>query len=185
MITEEMKNHFDERTNEHIHRVQKYAAKLCNAYKDELSDLIRITNKHDKSKFSEPEYTPYLVISWSYKCKFKGIDFDVPEDMKSKMLKATTHHVLTNPHHPEFWSENRNPINSENRDKPKELIDATTMPTLYLAEMVADWSAMAEEYKNTEGPYKWAEDNINIRWKFSDKQVKLIYEFIDFLWKDN
>jgi len=181
MITQEMKDYFDKRTNEHIKRVQKYATKLAMNY-DILSDLISIVKSHDASKFRSPEYEPYVYITWSYKCKREKINFKVPENIKEKMHKATTAHVLKNAHHPEFWSENRDPINPENRDKPKELIDATHMPVVYLAEMVADWSAMAEEF-NEPGPYKWARENINTRWKFSEKQVKMIYEFIDFLWK--
>lgn len=181
--TEEMIEYFHKRTNEHIKRVQKYSTKLAIHY-DLLSDLISLVKKHDQSKFKDPEYVPYIFTTWDYKCKRENINFDIPNDIKNKMLKATTNHVLKNPHHPEFWSENRDPINPENRDKPKELIDATCMPVIYLAEMVADWSAMAEEYNN-DGPYEWARDNINIRWKFTDKQIKMIYEFIDFLWLYN
>jgi len=181
-MKQEIVDHFEKRTNEHIIRVQKYATKLALNF-DTLSDLINIVKKHDQSKFKPPEYDAYLNISWMYHCKLEGIEFETSDDLKADMLKATTHHVLTNAHHPEFWSDNRNPINANNRDKPKELIDATAMPVLYLGEMVADWSAMAEEFNNP-GPYKWAEDNINVRWKFTDKQINVIYNFIDFLWKD-
>ena len=184
-LTDDMANHFNKRTKSHIKRVQKYANLLADEFEYlkslGLSDIVK---KHDLSKFEEPEYYPYVFVSWVYKSRANGVEFNVSNEMKEKMLIATTHHVLTNAHHPEFWSENRNPINPTDRDKPKELIDATTMPPVYLAEMVADWSSMAEEYQNEEGPYQWAEDNINIRWKFSDKQVKMIYEFMDFLWKD-
>ena len=178
--TKEMIEFFDKRTNEHIKRVQKYAIRLATNY-DMLGGLIKSVNHHDDSKFKDPEYIPYLFITWSYKCKKDGIEFDVPSNIQNKMHQATTNHVLKNPHHPEFWSENRDPINKTNRDKPKEMIDATNMPILYLAEMVADWSAMSEEHGEA-GPYKWRKDNVNVRWKFSDKQVKMIDEFIDFLW---
>lgn len=180
--TLEMVQHFDERTNEHIKRVQKYAYRLTKEF-SEVATLNNTIEHHDNSKFYEPEYTPYLFVSWSYKCKAKGIPFEVSYDIKSKMHQATTHHVLTNSHHPEFWSEDRDPINKDDRDSAAKLIDATRMPDYALAEMVADWSAMAEEYKNP-GPYKWAEDNINVRWKFTDKQIELIYKYIDFLWED-
>ena len=180
-MNQEIIEHFEKRTNEHIIRVQKYATKLALNF-DMLSDLINIVKKHDQSKFKAPEYDAYLSISWMYHCKREGIEFETSDDLKAGMLKATTHHVLTNAHHPEFWSDNRDPINANNRDKPKGLIDATAMPVLYLGEMVADWSAMSEEH-GEDGPYGWAKDNINVRWKFTNEQIKKIYEYIDFLWK--
>jgi len=179
--TKEMVDFFHQRTDTHIRRVQKYAVKLAYEF-DMLAELIRVVKLHDLSKYDDPEYLPYVYLTWIKKCQKDGVDFEADKSINDKVLWATTRHLLSNAHHPEFWSDNRDPINP-NRDKPKELIDATSMPILYLGEMVADWSAMAEEF-NQEGPYKWAQDNINVRWKFTEKQVKVIYEFIDFLWKD-
>ena len=67
------------------------------------------------------------------------------------------------------------------RDKPpEEMIDATKMPDLDIAEMVADWCAVSEERGNT--PKSWADKNVNVRWKFTDEQSDLIYEIIDAVW---
>ena len=99
--------------------------------------------------------------------------------------KATVHHVTNNAHHPEHWTDQKEAlINKEDRDKPpKEIVDATKMPDIHIAEMVADWSAMSEELaKNT--PKEWADDNVNVRWKFTDHQKDLIYELISVAWKD-
>ena len=177
-----MKDFFEERTDAHIKRVQKYADKVANHFKD-LWELGDIVDNHDDSKFLEPEYTPYLYITWSYKCKREGVDFEFPENIKEKMHKATTHHVLNNKHHPEYWCELTDVISKTNRDSTHIKIDGTKMPDLYIAEMVCDWSAMSEEYGEKDGPYKWANDNINKRWMFSNRQVKLIYNIMDFLWK--
>ena len=73
-------------------------------------------------------------------------------------------------------------INKNNRDEPIEgvMIDSTKMPDLALAEMVADWCAMSEE-KHTD-PIDWARKNVNVRWKFTDSQTKLIYDLIEKIW---
>jgi hypothetical protein len=71
-------------------------------------------------------------------------------------------------------------INKDNRDETKDLIDATKMPDVYIGECVADWCAVSEERHNT--PKKWADKNIDKRWKFTDEQKGLIYDLIDAIW---
>jgi len=99
------------------------------------------------------------------------------------MHEATTHHVTQNSHHPEAHSPTTdNLINKEDRDKPpSSIIDATTMPELDIAEMVADWCAMSEEKGGT--PREWAERNVNVRWQFTDEQVDIIFKIIDKVWE--
>jgi len=181
-IIEEMKEYFEIRTDTHIERVQKYADRVSKHF-NEFKELSDIVDNHDDSKWKEPEYTPYLYITWSYKCKREGVEFDVPESIKDKMHRATTHHVLNNKHHPEYWCGLDDVISKTDRDSTHKQIDGTQMPDIYIAEMVCDWSAMAEEYGEKSGPYKWADDNINKRWIFNDRQVSLIYDIMDFLWK--
>ena len=103
--------------------------------------------------------------------------------MKEKMNAATNNHVCENRHHPEFHCGKKvDLISRENRDKPpKEIVDATKMPDLDLAECVADWLGMSEEKKSN--PKDWADKNVNIRWKFTDKQKDLIYELIEEIWE--
>ena len=60
------------------------------------------------------------------------------------------------------------------------MVDATKMPDLDLAEMIADWLAVSEE-RGTD-PKDWADKNVNIRWKFDDEQKDLIYELIEKIW---
>lgn len=171
----EMKDWFKERTSRHIGLVQKY----CKRLSDEYPGLIKRGETHDKSKWEEPEYTPYLLITWQYKMKDNGKSFDPPADIKEKMSRATEHHVKNNSHHPEYHSKKEvGVINREDRDKPpEEMIDATAMPDLDIAEMVCDWCAMGEEKGNT-AKY-WADKNVNIRWKFTDEQKSLIYRLIE------
>ena len=52
------------------------------------------------------------------------------------------------------------------------MIDATKMPDLDVAEMVADWCAVSEERGNH--PKTWADKNVNVRLKFTDDQKKIL-----------
>jgi hypothetical protein len=181
--TKEMEDWFRERTNRHIDLVRKYCQKLADYDAYRFGELYNRGIYHDISKFEEPEIEPYVYITWQYKCKDKGEKFDISQEIKDKMSKATEHHVKNNPHHPEFHCEKEvGLINRENRDKPpQEIIDATKMTELDIGEMVADWLAMSEE-KNS-NPKDWADKNINVRWKFTGKQKGMIYELIDEIWK--
>ena len=57
-----MKEHFKKRTNMHINLVKEnweFLKKIDNKLKGNI-------DSHDNSKFKEPEYTPYLYITWKY-----------------------------------------------------------------------------------------------------------------------
>lgn len=181
--TKEMKNWFEKRTNHHIELVQKYCKKIAKYDPDNFGELLERAKVHDQSKFEEPEYTPYLFITWQYKCKDEGKEFKTPDGLADKMAQATLHHVTHNRHHPEFFSPKKTGLlNRENRDKPpKEMVDATAMPDLDVGELVADWCGMSEEKGGT--PKNWADKNVNIRWKFTDHQKELIYKIIDAVWE--
>lgn len=183
--TKEMKEQFDKRTKRHIKLVGKYCKKIAKYDPSRFDKLLERLKVHDDSKFKAPEYEPYLWITWQYKCKDAGEEFTLPPGFADKMSVATLHHVTTNSHHPEYHSPRKTGlINRENRDKPpKEKVDATTMPEIDVAEMVADWCGMAEE-KNT-NPKEWARNNVNVRWKFTKSQSDLIYELLDAVWEDN
>ena len=185
-ITDEMRKHFDKRTDMHIDLVRKYCKKLADEYGDRFKGIIERGEIHDDSKKKEPELEPYIFITWDYKKKGdgeeKGADF--PEQIKDLMNEASNHHIQHNRHHPEFHDPNKkdNMINKEDRDAvPDEMIDATAMTDLDIAEMVCDWMAMSEEKGNT--PQEWAKKNVNKRWKFTDEQEKMIYEILHKIWK--
>lgn len=179
---QEMKDWFDKRTNNHIELVQKYCKKIEDYDPEKFKGLIERGKIHDDSKFKDPEMEPYIYISWKYKCKDDGVDFKLPEGMDDKMNEATEHHILNNSHHPEYFCDKtENLINTNDRDKtPDEMIDATKMEDLDVAEMVSDWCSMSEERGNS--PKSWADKNVNVRWKFTDKQKELIYELIEEIW---
>lgn len=187
IATPEMKEYFLMRTRAHLFLVHKWSNKIA-ALNHPLIDndlLNKERDEHDQYKFLEPEYSPYLFITWNYYCKRKNIPFELTQEIKDKMHEATFHHIKNHKHHPEYWDKNVTiaGLNKDDRDRPAEgqLVDGTEMPDTYLAAMVADWCAMSEEL-GTNSPADWANQNINIRWKFTGHQTALIYKLIDMVW---
>lgn len=178
----EMKAWFEKRTKNHIEMVQKWCKKI-EEYDNRFKGLVEQAKDHDASKFKDPEADPYVYTTWKYKCKDDGVKFECPEGMDEKMDEVTEHHILSNAHHPEHWcGRKKNLINKKDRDKPpSEIVDATKMPDMDIAEMLADWMSVSEE-KGTQ-PKAWADKNVNIRWKFTNEQKDLIYELIKNVWK--
>jgi hypothetical protein len=175
--TQEMKDWFAERTNRHISLVQKWAKKLEDYNPKRFKGIIEQCKYHDASKFEEPEYTPYLYVSWKYRCKDLGKDFNISKDIEDQMHEATLHHVKVNSHHPEYFDK-ESEINKEDRDKkPEKIVDATEMDDMNIFEMLCDWQAMGEEKNNT--IREWADKNCNVRWKFTPEQTELIYDIIE------
>lgn len=183
---EKMEEWFNKRTKNHIDLVKKYCKRIKEYGDGEFDELIKRSQEHDKSKLEEPEKTPYIYLTWNYKCKADGKKYEYPEGMEDKTNKATEHHIKNknNSHHPEYHCDKEaNLINKDDRDKaPEEMIDATKMKEIDIAEMVADWCAVSEERKTD--PEDWANKNINKRWKFTKYQEALIYELIEAAWGD-
>ena len=185
-IEQEMLDFFKKRTNLHINLVRKYCNKIADYDKGKFGELIERGKIHDESKLEDPEKEPYIYITWQYKCKDENKEFDIPKEMKDKMSKATEHHIKDkrNSHHPEASCNNEVKLeNREDRNKSsKEIVDATKMTDLDIAEMCADWMGMSEE-KNS-NPKDWANKNVGVRWKFTNDQKDLIYELIDAVWEE-
>jgi hypothetical protein len=190
--TQEMKDWFEKRTNKHIKMVQDNWRSLkgderFKAIFDDMwdPDYIEHILQHDKSKFQEPEYTPYIFITWKYKMEGEGKEFDISEGMTKATKDATTHHVFNNSHHPVYWDDSKKPednvINDKDRDKPTgEIVDATKMPNWAICEMLCDWYAVSQERNSSlKG---WADMNVgeDKRWKFNEQQTKLIYDLVEF-----
>lgn len=175
----EMEDWFTLRTRKHIALVQKWA-KFIEYVDPQFAGLYNRTLVHDQSKFEEPEHTPYIYITWDYKCKADKIPYTMPADMKEKGNEATYHHVKNNTHHPEFFDPTttlEETLNQGNRDGlPTKMVNATAMAPMDIAEMCADWLAVSEE-RGTKAR-DWANNNVNKRWKFNDDQVALIYRLI-------
>ena len=178
----EMRSYFHNRLEQHITDV----IIGWNKYWDEIGCEYDELEGHDFSKLQEPETLPYLYISWKYKCKMEGIDYDIPLDMVDRCNEATWHHVKHNKHHPEYWDTNLidNSINEKDRDKPSgTLVDATRMDEFAIVEMCCDWCAVSKEHGSS--PYNWAKANIGYRWEFTEEQERFIYFVLDIVWEVN
>ena len=181
-----MEKWFVDRTLRHINLVAKYLNRIVVRKPftpGEIQDLDSRALHHDASKYQDPEYEPYVWISWMYKKKDEGIDFKIPDEIDAD--EATMHHITTNRHHPEYWQEGQvDLLNSEDRDGiPEKMVDATKMPYMDIIELCADWAAMSEE-KGTNTPMEWAKKNIGERWKFTQRQEYQIYEILEIMWEE-
>lgn len=85
------------------------------------SDITETIAMHDRSKYSDEEYTPYLNYFYGTKTKAVEAEFNY----------AWLHHIHANPHHWQHWV-------LKHDDEPEEALD---MPYDYIVEMVCDhWS---------------------------------------------
>lgn len=157
--TKEMKEFFDFRTYAHIKRVQDNIQKVI-SNKDFDAELLksRLLN-HDKSKYSNEEYIPYVWLTWYKKEKNIGRDFKYPEGVEKEVDKACLHHIKNNRHHPEFF------------------LALNEMNCYDIIEMVCDWAAMSQELGTS--LLEWVDKNVGSKWNFDDEQVKLIYGLVD------
>lgn len=188
-MTDEMIDHFEERTSLHISNVRHFLDRIIRASDDDIvkGTCMNEYIDHDSSKFEQPEYSPYVLLTWRYKMREDGVkSFDFSIDIQDEITQATVHHIKNNKHHPEYWIPNKDSmqlINPNDRDKPlNKVLDVTEMPDEYICCMVADWMAMSLE-KGT-SPFDWADKNVNVRWKFNDHQVSLIYAILERFWEN-
>jgi hypothetical protein len=182
-ITDEMRSHYKGRTDRHVGCVKRNIHHLAAKCPDIADELIALGEAHDNSKWEEPEHTPYVLITWRYKCKDDGVDFEIPAEFNDR--DATFHHIKSNPHHPEYWDDDItiDCLSAADRDTPAAPVNATGMPRVAIADMCCDWHAMGLERGNT--AREWADKNVNVRWNFTDEQVGWLYEFLDLLEDQN
>lgn len=164
-MNKEKEDFFNERTKKHVERVQNAAKRIVEKH-PEYKKLLEQVKDHDKSKFEDPERTPYIELTWRLK-----------ESTKEKPTKeeneATLHHVKNNRHHPEYFNKDKATISTEDRDKSDSCMSAYDMDDISLCEMIADWHAVSEEL-GTKGARAWYDKQNNVRWKWNDEQNELI-----------
>ena len=68
-------------------------------------------------------------------------------------------------------------IDPKDRDKSDKCIDASKMPDIDIAEMIADWQAKADELKKNTAR-EWYDKQKDVRWRFSDRQDILIKKLL-------
>ena len=180
--SDEMLEFFYDRTHRHIALVGKYCERILN-HDGLYHGIMDLAEVHDASKFCYPELDPYVWLTWKYKIQAEGMELAVPMGMAEKMNAVTEHHIKCNMHHPDYFDMAPARLNQDNRDEPPDtIVDATRMPVLYVAEMVADWCAVSEERGNT--PMDWIDKNVGIRWKFDINQTGRIKDLTHAIWEE-
>ena len=165
-ITEEMREYSKKRTTEHIERV------------DSIGELLGFDySQHDETKFSNELMEAYILIDNSFRK-----DLDPPVEYTQEMADASFQHITWEPHHPEFWDENLTQSKQVGRDIPDsdQIANAENMDLNSMIEMICDWCAMSIELNGD--PIAWAKENIPRKWKFTEKQLVVIYSILDYTW---
>ena len=159
--TPEMVEHFTTRTQEHIDRVKKFLLLLDGTGDFTPEEITQRGEAHDADKFTDEKFIPYVWVDEYYRIKNSGEE--VPADVKAAYdatREASGDHVTINRHHPESHE------------------DLNDMTDLDVAEMVSDWSAMAEEL-GAGSARGWADKNVGTKWKLDEEHVELIYSMIE------
>jgi hypothetical protein len=161
--TPEMVAFYEERTRAHIERVRRCLAALSEVTPlgPELLERGRV---HDASKYGPEERVPYIWLTEYHRCRRSGRPFEYPPGVAEAVRRAVDHHLTTNRHHPEAHA------------RPDD------MSPVDLAEMVCDWTAMAQEYEQNGGSARgWAADTLGKRVRLNAAHTAFVYEMIDLL----
>ena len=128
--------------------------------RDDISDAIEsvkekgIINIHDESKYSDEEFD-------AYRRYFYSIDDKEKEESEEDFKLAWKHHYENNPHHPEYWIKDGEPVD---------------MKIEYIVEMACDWIAMSYDKGGT--ALKYLEDNREEKQKVMTENTMSILETI-------
>lgn len=125
--------------------------RLIEAGRDELG-LRLIANSYAHDQ------SKFYSIEWLY------LRDEIKDTAPDKFQAALKHHRETNPHHPEYWQGG---------------IEA--MPEVYVAEMICDWKARANEFGTD--LREWIKEHICTVYKLKprSKQYIAIKKFVDML----
>lgn len=161
--TPQMVAFFDERTRAHIERVRRCIALLASVI-PAGAELIERGKVHDASKFGPDERIPYIWLTERYFRRHRGEPFEYPPGVAEAVRRAVEHHLTTNRHHPEAHA------------RPDD------MTPVDLAEMVCDWTAMAQEFGEPGGSARsWADKTLGKQLQLNAANTALVYELIALL----
>ena len=163
----EKEEEYMEYIKDHINNVHK-AFENMYKIKDKFEDIDRddiydaiesvkekgIINIHDESKYSDEEFD-------AYRRYFYSIDDKEKEESEEDFELAWKHHYENNPHHPEYWIKDGEPVD---------------MKIEYIVEMACDWIAMS--YSKGGTALKYLEDNREEKQKVMTENTMNILETI-------
>lgn len=127
---------------------------------DIFTSISENIENHDKSKYSEEEFDPYLNYFYPLEGK---------ESPKDEFNYAWLHHQKVNPHHWQYW------ILVNDDDGTNRPLD---IPFEYVCEMLCDWSSFHyfKDPKSTAN--QWYKDNKD-RIILSDNTRQLVEELLN------
>lgn len=164
----EMEANFHTIHSEHVKRVQANMKLLSHHYytlrhEDLAAEIMQRHDIHDWSKKREPEYIPYVWRYYRTTWRAQGEQdtrvtaFMADESLQRAIDMAIQHHVLYNPHHPEYHR------------TPDDMTDVD------IAEMCCDWFAMSQEHGTSIDD--WIAEVIPSRFKFYVRYPYIIETF--------
>ena len=144
---EEAEKEYNKYLEGHIQNVND-ALELLNTLdidyvKDNIDKLRDICKEHDKSKYDEEEYIPYLHHFYP--------TTEEEADMQEEFDAAVMRHVRNNKHHWNYkdWVDDDNNLRDDFDDEEYKL---------YTIERICDWLSMGYQHEE-ETPYGWWDDN--------------------------
>ena len=168
-VWEEMVDYFRYTQINHVGDVQTNLRMFIDHFDDVLikAQLGERYLTHDESKWSTPEFEPYVWRYWRTKWRADGaVDKRFTEAFQSEAVhryitKAVWHHVQHNRYHPEYH------------------LDHDDMTQIDLIEMVYDWYAMSEQHESNIND--WVAYVVPRRYHFSADKVATIHQLIEIL----
>lgn len=144
MTEDEARNKYEDYLEGHIGNVQQ-AIELFNELQipfvvEHLEELREIAGDHDKSKYSDPEWSPYIHHFYPT-CEEQKLETEAFE-------QACRHHIKNNKHHWDYWIDEDNNLQIDDENEYK----------LYTVERCADWVAMAAQ-RNEHPVDSWYQAN--------------------------
>lgn len=150
-----MRELFEARTHRHIQMVRKNMEQFENYQGLTIKELRERGLLHDQSKFSPAEVEAYTWLNWSY----HNQSFVMTDEKKRLISQGLKSHAQHNRHHPEAHA------------------DINQMSLLDLVEMIADWTAIAQENGRV-SCLTWVQENMDKKWNFSLEKRQLIFTLI-------
>lgn len=112
---------------------------------------------HDDSKYTDAEFEPYRrhFDKTEMEKMADESDPDTAELYEKEFDRAWLHHIMVNPHHPEFWN-HTDMVNGQlipHIDARKE--GPRDMDLLNILHMICDWSGMSIKFRDKYSPVSW------------------------------
>lgn len=167
-LTDEIVDKVVQRIEDHIARVQYfYFLMVESGFIPEKYLQMKEIAEHDADKL-EPKNLEGQAL------RYCVTEDDMTEEDFEIIDSVVGNHVKNNSHHLEYWGEG---------DHHTENMDCSEMPIPEIYVMMADWTATSEE-KTGKSAKDWFKKAVvsegGNRWNFSEEQLKVIRECLDF-----